>query len=324
MAQRVRAIDGLRGLAILMVTAFHLWRAAGRPDLGALTPLAPWGASYVSLFLAISGFCLYRQWLAQPLPALQFYRRRLARLLPPYYLALAVMTAVWLLSGRGAGISAKHWAVQLLVHATFTHTLLADGAFRIATVFWFIGVLVHLYLLFPLLAPLVRGRPWLMAAAAWAASVTYSAGLGRLEIASTATYLGAFVCGMAAGHLAASQKRLPRWLPLVGWTALLAAPFLHAVAHPGWIHWWGDPLFAPCWAALPLSAATLGSRLFTWRPLAWVGAISYSMYLYNDLFAWVPLWAYPPVVVAAGAAGWWLVERPLQRRRRVSYRGVRG
>lgn len=63
MTNRFAAIDGLRGLAILMVTAYHLWGYAGKLEvmIGAvdLAPIFSYGYLGVELFFALSGFCLF-------------------------------------------------------------------------------------------------------------------------------------------------------------------------------------------------------------------------------------------------------------------------
>jgi peptidoglycan/LPS O-acetylase OafA/YrhL len=79
-----------------------------------------------------------------------------------------------------------------------------------------------------------------------------------------------------------------------------------------------------------LGAATLGwvGRLLTWRPVVWLGLVSYGAYLWHlDLLSELPgPWVQAPfwpatggmlvrlaAAVAAGAASWYLLERPLMR-----------
>src|SRR5579864_4178376 len=94
-------IDGLRGIAILMVVIHNSWLTsalvtdqhtlAGR----LITSVLQEGEEGVSLFLVISGFCLAypvlrrrargdRHWL----DIRQFAARRVYRIIPPYYAAL--------------------------------------------------------------------------------------------------------------------------------------------------------------------------------------------------------------------------------------------
>jgi len=83
--------------------------------------------------------------------------------------------------------------------------------------------------------------------------------------------------------------------------------------------------FAAVIASLVLGTGT-GARWLGWRPLAWMGEITYGFYLWHIpllvlargtgllpsgiVLALVVL----PVAVAFGAASWYLVERPIMRR----------
>src|SRR5262249_667308 len=97
---RLLYLDGLRGLGMLMVLAYHGWvHPVGVPIR---VPLLRWSVDVtaplhfgyigVHLFLLLSGFCLAFPLVGSGLrvdPAL-FARRRAQRILPPYYAALAL------------------------------------------------------------------------------------------------------------------------------------------------------------------------------------------------------------------------------------------
>jgi len=94
-------IDGLRGLAISMVLLCHIWSSANSPAAHWWNPLA---SSYtgVNLFLVLSGFCLYWPQVKPTRPApeprlAEFAWRRAHRILPSYYGALGLFTALALL-----------------------------------------------------------------------------------------------------------------------------------------------------------------------------------------------------------------------------------
>lgn len=81
--QKTPALDLLRVLAAWMVLAVHAGQVAG---LDALTYPGAYG---VQLFFILSGY-LSEASLARDADPLRYYRRRLARILPAYYLLLAV------------------------------------------------------------------------------------------------------------------------------------------------------------------------------------------------------------------------------------------
>lgn len=121
--ERFKALDGLRGFAALMVVADHTW--------GLFRGV---GASGVWIFFALSGFLLARPFIDKPhlilsLPyMLQYFRRRLLRILPMYYVYLFIVFAM---SGR--------------LNLAFMHTLFLEGDGHL----WAIPQEVIFYLLWP-------------------------------------------------------------------------------------------------------------------------------------------------------------------------------
>ena len=97
-------LDGARGVAITAVVVIHVWGFSGRPKfvvLGHGTDFIfarlGWG---VDLFFLLSGFLLSRPWFTaelagRPGPSLKkYFGRRAARLVPGYYVSIAVLLAL--------------------------------------------------------------------------------------------------------------------------------------------------------------------------------------------------------------------------------------
>ncbi len=96
--ERFPLVDGLRAIAALSVVVYHVGLVSGLNEGGG-------GAHYafqrlnvgVTLFFVISGFLLYRPYVnarlrGTPRPtARQFFRRRLLRIVPAYWAALAIL-----------------------------------------------------------------------------------------------------------------------------------------------------------------------------------------------------------------------------------------
>lgn len=337
MQTRLAAIDGLRGVAILMVVLLHLWQVAGRPALAvgplALSAVIGCGQLGVMLFFAISGFCLYYPVAAgKPFGAGNFFLRRAVRILPAYVLACLVWLPLWAHSPENpAGWAGWPW--HLGSHLLFVHSLSAATNISLTGSLWSLGTEVHFYLAFPLLAWLLRRRPLATAALGTLASVAFAAWAARTWPYEEAVLLGrslpgqlsSFLPGMYAAHLVAraADRRLP-WAGPLCWLLLLAIPYTGSHLHRGLGWGWTDGLYAPLWVAVLAGAVVSGSRSLAWRPLALLGITSYSIYLYNRLMDWLPGWLYPglpagsaawwlltfTLLVAAGAAGYWLVERP--------------
>ncbi len=170
MGQRIAAVEGIRGLAILAIVAFHGWAASGRPAMPLLgidlAPLFALGDHGTSVFFVLSGFCLMLPVVrAGRVPGYrEFLARRGWRIVPPYYVALLFWLAFWVLYPHGPAESVdwvRRWPLHLGAHALFIHTLLPPTFFSLCPSLWFVGTLAQLYLLFPLLARPMARLPWL-------------------------------------------------------------------------------------------------------------------------------------------------------------------
>jgi len=98
-------------------------------------------------------------------------------------------------------------------------------------------------------------------------------------------------------------------------------------SQPNAITWWAAAIWSVCWGAL-IVAATVPpaplSRALGWRPLAALGVISYSVYLYNQSYSLAARHLWPGVrpgsvlwvclsavtVAVVGIAGYLIAERP--------------
>ena len=168
---RVPALDGIRGIAILWVFAFHanalLIGGLLGPPSGLGQSLAEKGLLGVQLFFVLSGFLLALPWMqaaADGLPAPAtgpFFRRRTRRILPAYWLHLALLFgAVLPLLHGGYGLLATDIGrANLLLHPLlmqFAHPA-ASSSLGLNMALWSLTIEAQFYLLLPLLAPLFTG-----------------------------------------------------------------------------------------------------------------------------------------------------------------------
>lgn len=175
---RLVSIDALRGFAVLAVVMSHLpfsARGLGGTEAGAIFPAQPipeildYGRLGVQLFLIISGFCIHLRWArnanrGETVDFLPFWRRRLARLYPPYFVTLIgalIATFVFhsVLGQPGAGIagafgytSSTTFALDMVL-LVFMLQNLTPAAWRVNNgPFWSLALEEQLYMLyFPLL-----------------------------------------------------------------------------------------------------------------------------------------------------------------------------
>ncbi|MBB2891376.1 acyltransferase family protein [Flexivirga oryzae] len=148
---RYRLIDGLRGLAALLVLLSHVgfWTGADHLDLSG--GLLARGDSGVAVFFAISAFLLLRPWLpgAPPQRIGGYAGRRAARILPAYLIALAAVLLVagtWgAVGGAGLGGIGKVVAHLLLVQGY------ADTSYQSFSQTWSLTTEVSFYVLVPVI-----------------------------------------------------------------------------------------------------------------------------------------------------------------------------
>jgi peptidoglycan/LPS O-acetylase OafA/YrhL len=161
--EHVPALDGLRGLAILMVVAVHSVQLVP-PGLAesflakAVVKTASAGWLGVDLFFALSGFLITNLLLDMPrtAPALKnFYGRRALRILPAYALVLAVSLAFRLAVDPGTATRLKvpdpsHHGLMALYVQNLVY-LWGGDVTRCGwlTHTWSLAVEEHFYLLWP-------------------------------------------------------------------------------------------------------------------------------------------------------------------------------
>lgn len=335
-------IDGLRSIAVLPVILFH----------GGLAPFAG-GYVGVDVFFVISGYLITSILLADidkgQFSILRFYERRVRRILPALFLVMAASLPAALLTLWPNDLI--DFAESIVAVPLFVSNVLfwsERGYFGTATELkplvhtWSLAVEEQFYILYPPLLYLMMraGLRWRVAVfgGLFAVSLTASWYLTRLHF-ETAFYLPfARAWELLAGAGAAVFLRHRAGPGGIAGTAAAAVGL-------GLILWavftFDDTTLFPGLAAVPLVlgttmvilAAPEGNpvhRALALRPVVWIGVLSYSLYLWHQpIFAFIRhvggsetlVLASLPLVLAASAASYYLVESPLRRapasRRRV-------
>lgn len=337
------ALDGLRGLAVGVVLLSHLANA-GLPVLPGLS-LSGTGKSGVYLFFVLSAFLLTRLLLQRQ--AAEWRRgatwadyalRRVLRIWPLYLVVLLASAGL-----TAAGL-APWWPYPMDVERLVRHLLLLEGT----SVLWSIPVEFHYYLWLPLVAAGLAGAQragghWLAATLAVCASVAamqlWPPEASAVNDVRLGPYLVLFFAGGLAAvlslHRGAGSALSVRAFGLLGIASILAlvatVPAVAAAIAGGPFqadlnHRW-FAFFALAWSALLLAVVHGPSwlrRPFEWRPMRWLGWVSFSAYLWHMPvlaavtgpmgLGGVPALAVFVVLTALVSwASWRLVERPLQR-----------
>ncbi|MBV8333528.1 MAG: acyltransferase [Candidatus Eremiobacteraeota bacterium] len=213
MDRHLDAIDGLRGIAIALVVAYHSWLVYGS-SLGLLSQAGFLG---VELFFALSGFCMFypfarAKFFGTPAPEWgQYAYRRAIKIVPSYLVALTVFALCY---ARRDG--SDHTAIGYAAHVLFVHPLLPHQFQSISGPLWTIGVEVQFYLIFPLLASLFVRRPLLGAATVAVVATAYRVAVllvnpdpGFFPSNQVIAFLDLFGAGMLAAYAVAWAHSRP-------------------------------------------------------------------------------------------------------------------
>ena len=156
MNKRISGIDPLRGMAALAIFGCHIsqyWLAA-TPTPKIVTNILANAGHSVDLFLVISGTCLALPLVGRPgrFDRSVFLKRRAFRLLPPYYIALALASALALSTVTWRLVVAQRAsAFDVVVHALFLQAAVPGRSGTINGSLWTVAMEVQLYLCFPAL-----------------------------------------------------------------------------------------------------------------------------------------------------------------------------
>lgn len=304
---RLASLDSLRGVAVLMVVAFHCTMAFPPPD--ALRAVAGLGHMGVQLFFIVSAITMAMMWDAradEPARVGSFYIRRVCRIAPMYWLALVAYEG----ADRLMGAQGHDWE-PIVLNLLLLHALSPLAINSVVPGGWSIGVEMLFYALFPLLV--ARGTT-AMGMLGWAFGSYLLLGVAASWVAlqamdlpplfvfySLLTQFPVFPLGLAVYAFAVKGDAV-RWRMAV---ALVAAWLLVAVVGDQFLLHETRPFFWIQVFALAGFAAWAVRRGHGLPALAWVGSLSYSIYLLHFGVIDVVFWLWPEAL-RAGALSYGL------------------
>lgn len=325
-------MDGLRGVAALIVLAHHLSllvpgvSAVYLPEEGVPSPVAGslvwWftftplklltaGPEAVIVFFVLSGFVLTLPLLRpRPFDWMEYYPRRVLRIGLPVLCSLLFAAALALLIPQHPDRAMTSWIAgtsmpDITVEAFIRQLDPTTASYSLNNPLWSIYWEVAFSLMLPIFVGLAiwMRRVWPLALLAAATSIFFGVDGG----AGGFHYLPAFFFGVVGAVLLPGIRRIgsaisARRLGWLAWLALLVGSALLLVAH-----WMVTDVFtATVLVALqPLASLGLLVVCLEWRPVArllshqpfrWTGKVSFSLYLVH-----VPIIV--TVSYALGAAG---------------------
>jgi len=291
---RIPSLDGFRALSIALVIGAHALGTKHLFSVSLLNVTGPIGPLGVQVFFVISGFLITSQLLGEldrtgRISLKRFYYRRSLRIFPAFFAFLAV---VGLLAWAGIlYVPLKSW----LTAAFYLKNFYPDGIWWLGHI-WSLSVEEQFYVLWPTCLVL-SGRAW--APAILAVVLVVSPGL-RLLAATSIVHVGTPIVADTLATGCALAFLLPRLnenrsfqrfrrsalLPLL--FALI--PVFNAVSadHPRAFAFAGvaalNVAIALCLAGYVTEEAAWGFRILNSNPFLFVGKLSYSLYLWQQLF----------------------------------------
>jgi peptidoglycan/LPS O-acetylase OafA/YrhL len=341
-AAYIPELDGLRGLAIALVLLYH---CHNRLESSHLDVFARWGWVGVNLFFVLSGFLItgiITDSRDDPHFFRNFYARRGLRIWPVYLLLLLLNFFV-----VPFAFGSFWWAVHEMRSAPWTHYIFFIQNLLFAAMpgtlgpTWSLAIEEQFYVFWAPVARFARNSVLLrlLIAVFVASPFIRLANTGFLTEVHTLTHLD----GLALGSLIALAVRMFEF-GRSSWKRFAAAGLGLGLSGAVLMQFHGsaftDSLLALGFGGMLVSALLVSgsrnwySRFLKWRPLKYLGTVSYGLYLIH-IFCFVLIgaldlkmgkygvWGDLAVVavrmtlsIGAATALWYLFERPVLRLKR--------
>ncbi|WP_436845997.1 acyltransferase family protein [Streptomyces chartreusis] len=301
---RLRALDGLRLVAALMVAAYHYggrdgevsqaWGTSPKEQFPTLHEYFAYGCLGVQVFFVISGFVICMSGWGRPLKS--FFASRASRLLPAYWVAVVLVTAVFALPVVAyKAVSPSDALVNL------TMLQMPLGVDRVLGVCWTLWAEVRFYALFALcvVLPGANRRRVIMFCAGWmlAAVIAQNAKMPLLDIVAMPEYAPFFIGGVGLYLVHLDRRDAYGWgIVAVSWLIgqhYAVAGLWHAPGAGGFSYRSSvGIMLVVTFGFVAVAAIALGwLRWANWRWLTVAGALTYPFYLVHEHLGWVVIHA---------------------------------
>lgn len=322
--KRIPVLDGWRGVAILLVLLNHVQRTL---PIRRFYPWMSCGAHGVAIFFVLSGYLITTNLLEHRPSFREFYIRRFFRLMPAawvYLLTVALLVLLVLCFGRPSAVPAKEFASCVF----FFRDYLGPQKTHLLDHFWSLSMEEQFYLVWPavlfVLGP--RRAGWIAAigaagCAAWrflhhALYAGSEVLIYRPEVRADAILLGCLLAIVLWHRRNGDNDRIAKWLRV-------STPILLAVAIGGvlFVHplpsLFENASFALLFAATLLNSGSVLARVLSLKGLTWFGTVSYSLYLWQQMFTAYNFTVLTPIalpmIFICGVGSFYLIEKPMVR-----------
>lgn len=303
---RLPYLDGLRGIAAMVVAIYHAYKFTGWTgeveSIPILGTVLQFGFLGVPIFIVLSGYVLMlpvaQNEMRLPRGAKRYFRNRARRILPPYYAALALSLLLILCVPAMQQPSGTQWdskvpvtAADVVSHAFLVHDFSEDWIGKINGPLWSVAVEWHIYFLLPfVLLPLWR-RIGGMATTLVALAVTFVLALLDIGTFAHPWLIALFAVGMLAAQQTVRGTSSWKTVALIGGLGCGVMAVIGVTVGGGVLAYFA--LETMVGIALGAFLGGIGPRavegrtpriagVLSTRPLMFLGLISYSVYLLHS------------------------------------------
>ena len=359
MQVRYYQLDTMRGLAALAVVIHHCLMIPSSFDTTTLafllnkTPMGiiQVGGEAVAIFFILSGFVLALPFLERPVPYGQYMVKRVCRIWLPYMVAVIMAIILVLTVSRGripelGDWFNSTWTTPITTSLVMNHVFLI-GAFNTDTLngpFWSLVHEMRVSIIFPFIPLLVirfsykKTIPlaiFLMAVGMLLSYFLWSKMGVYANFFLTVNVIGLFIIGAL---IAKERQAIINWFSFRSysikvsllvisillftvnyWTSLIYSQHIYGES---FVKMWFYDAGAALLLIIAISSTSL-TRILTWRPLHFLGLISFSIYLLHANVLWgyvhllyqkIPMWQIWLLTIATtillATISYYLVERP--------------
>lgn len=298
-SSRIPCLDGLRAISICGVLFAHSQGTQGFPVVKAFKWLGDLGNLGVRVFFVISGYLIthlliqeFR--LAGRISLKGFYIRRAFRIFPAFYVFLGCVALLTL-----AGLVALSW-VDLAYAGTYTINFIERKSWVVGHL-WSLSVEEQFYLLWPMC---VVGLGWSRATKLTLAllilcpflritSYYFLPASQGLITKAFPTICDTIATGCALACLRGRLSASPRYLAFLKSPWFLLVPVLVLASNAYASHTRPDLIVGHSIRNLGIGLCldwclrnplSLMGKILNWSPLVWMGTLSYSLYLWQQIF----------------------------------------
>lgn len=313
--KRIPSLDGLRAISIVLVMLSHLvkWKHIS------IAALQAYGSLGVHVFFVLSGYLITQLLLREherssTISLGSFYIRRAFRIFPAAFVFLAIVVGLYWREMRWTHVAA---AVFYVANMDMTRPWIFGHL-------WSLSIEEQFYLLWPFALKKWHVHKVPILLCVFVGTPVFRTFLYGIKahgslVGSLPACADQLAIGCLLAIFAARLPKIPGYVALLMTAAAILLPWYPATsaARSLFMLFLLRPVLHISIAGIVLHVIQVPYRALNWGPIAWLGKISYSLYLWQEVFCSNPnlhlhygYFLVIPAVVCA-CLSYYLVERPM-------------